>query len=84
MSITLYLKTRNVFHYEVKNNAIKALSQGLMKLPQLQDDFIPCPGDLEIRPRLLNIELDLKISLVHMWLKNEGPSQGLIKLSLLP
>ena len=40
----------------------KVLSLGVVKLSRLQAR----PGDLEIKSRSLNVELDLKISVIHM------------------
>ena len=40
-----------------------------------------CFCDFEIRSR--NTELDLKVSVVYVWLKIEFLNQGVIKLSLL-
>ena len=36
--------------------------------------LFPWPGDLEFRSRSPSIEIDLRISVVHMWLKNKGSS----------
>ena len=46
-------------------------------------DFLVRFCELEIRSRLLSINLDHKIAVVHIWLKMKILSQGVMKLSRL-